>query len=335
MTGQRVVTLERHIMEQERRFPAATGEFSNLLTQVCLAAKIIRREVTRAGLVDIIGSLGAVNATGDVQQKLDVFAHETIIRALDHTGQLYAVASEESETIVPVPDHHPRGKYVVNFDPLDGSSNIDVGVSIGTTFSILPRVTQEGEPSERDCLQPGVRQVAAGYVMYGSSTVLVYTTGQGVHQFIYDASVGEFLLVQENVRVPARGKIYSVNEGNAERWEDGIKRYVAWLKMEDPATNRPYSQRYVGTMVADVHRTLFKGGIFFYPGDRKNPHGKLRYLYEAAPLAFLAEQAGGAASDGVRRIMDIQPTTLHERTPLFIGSVEDVRIAEEFVQGKR
>ncbi len=334
MPVKRVVTFERHIMEQERRFPAATGEFSNLLTQVVLAAKIIRREVTRAGIVDIIGSAGETNATGDVQQKLDVFAHETIIRALDHTGQLYAVASEESETIVPVPEHHPRGKYVVNFDPLDGSSNIDVGVAIGTTFSILPRIT-DAEPSEIDCLQPGRKQVAAGYVMYGSSTVLVYTTGQGVHQFIYDASVGEFLLVHENVRMPPRGKIYSINEGNAGRWDEALTRYIAWVKEDDPPTNRPYTQRYVGTMVADVHRTLFKGGIFIYPGDRKNPRGKLRYLYEAAPLAFLAEQAGGAASDGTRRILDIEPTKLHERTPLFIGSVEDVRIAEEFVQGKR
>jgi fructose-1,6-bisphosphatase I len=324
-------------MEQERKFPSATGEFSALLTQICLAAKIIHREVTRAGLVDLIGAVGQQNATGDQQQKLDVFAHDTLFRALDHTGQLCAVASEESEDVLPIPDHHPRGKYCINFDPLDGSSNIDVGVSIGTTFSILRRVTADadGPGTAADCMQPGNRQVCAGYVMYGSSTVLVYSSGQGVHQFIFDPSVGEFLLVQENVRMPERGTIYSVNEGNAHRWDDGVRRYVEWLKEDDKATGRPYRQRYVGTLVADFHRTLFKGGIFLYPGDRTNPRGKLRYLYEAAPIAFLAEQAGGAASDGTRRILDIAPASLHERTPLMVGSIEDVRIAEEFVQGRR
>ena len=333
----RLVTLSRHIMEKERLIPAATGEFSNLLTQICLAAKIIHREVTRAGLVDLIGAAGAgaTNATGDVQQKLDMFAHDTIFRALDHTGQLCAVASEESENVMPVPDYHPRGKYVVNFDPLDGSSNIDVGVSIGTTFSILRRVTEEGAGTARDCMQTGRKQVCAGYVMYGSSTILVYSSGHGVHQFILDPSVGEFLLVQDDVRMPPRGRNYSVNEGHAPRWAEGVRRYIDWLKMDDDATGRPYSHRYIGTLVADFHRTLMKGGIFLYPADAKNPCGKLRYLYEASPLAFIAEQAGGAASDGARRILDIEPQALHERTPFVVGSIEDVREAEAFIAGTR
>jgi fructose-1,6-bisphosphatase I len=244
------------------------------------------------------------------------------------------MASEEDEDVIPVPSGQPVGKYVVNFDPLDGSSNINANVNIGTIFSVLPRVTREGTGTLADCLQPGRCQVCAGYVMYGSSTMLVYTTGHGVHGFTFEPSVGEFLLSHPDIRTPVRGHIYSVNEGNYFKWGDGVKRYVDWLKMEDAATGRPYSARYVGSLVADFHRNLLYGGIFLYPGDRKSPSGKLRVLYEGAPLAFIAEQAGGAASDGHRRILDLQPTHLHQRTPLFLGSAQDVKECESFVQGR-
>jgi fructose-1,6-bisphosphatase I len=331
----RTVTLSQFIMQQERLHPGATGEFTSVLHDLELAAKMINREVIRAGLVDILGYTGTQNVTGDKVQKLDVFAHETIYRVLGSTGQLAVMASEEDEDIIPIPSGQPVGKYVVNFDPLDGSSNIDANVNIGTIFSVLPRVSQEKRAGTlADCLQPGVRQVCAGYVMYGSSTMLVYTTGHGVHGFTYEPSVGEFLLSHPNIRTPERGRIYSVNEGNYARWSDEIKRYVDWLKVEDAATNRPYSARYVGSLVADFHRNLLYGGIFLYPGDRKNPKGKLRVLYEAAPLAMIAEQAGGAASDGARRILEIEPTSLHQRTPLYLGSPRDVAECEEFLHGR-
>ncbi len=328
------LTLSQFILQQERLYPRATGEFTNLLTDIALAAKMINREVIRAGLVDILGYTGQQNVHGEKVQKLDQFAHQTIYRILSATGQLAVLASEEDEDIVPIPEGQPVGKYVVNFDPLDGSSNIDANVNIGTIFSVLPRVTGGGGGTPADCLQPGHRQLCAGYVMYGSSTMLVFTTGQGVHGFTFEPSVGEFLLSHPDIQTPKRGRIYSVNEGNYFKWTDGVKRYVDWLKMEDGATGRPYSARYVGSLVADFHRNLLYGGIFLYPGDRKSPKGKLRVLYEADPLAMIAEQAGGAASDGERRILDLEPATLHERTPLFLGSVEDVRECEAFVQGR-
>jgi fructose-1,6-bisphosphatase I len=331
----RTVTLSQFVLQQERLHPEATGEFTSVLHDLELAAKMINREVIRAGLVDILGYAGSVNVHGEKVQKLDQFAHETIYRVLGSTGQLAVMASEEDEDIIPIPSGQPIGKYVVNFDPLDGSSNIDANVNIGTIFSVLPRVTQEKKGGTlADCLQPGNRQVCAGYVMYGSSTMLVYTTGNGVHGFTYEPSVGEFLLSHPDIRTPERGRIYSVNEGNYFRWSEGIKRYVDWLKVEDGVINHPYSGRYVGSLVADFHRNLLYGGIFLYPGDKKNLKGKLRVLYEAAPLAFIAERAGGRASDGYRRIMDIEPTTLHERTPLFLGSPLDVEECEHFLQGK-
>ena len=331
----RAVTLSQFILQQERLHPGATGELTGLLHDLELAAKMINREVTRAGLVDILGYTGSANTHGEKVQKLDVFAHETIYRVLGSTGQLAVMASEEDEDIIPIPSGQPVGKYVVNFDPLDGSSNINANVNIGTIFSVLPRVTQERAAGTlADCLQPGRRQVCAGYVMYGSSTMLVYTTGHGVHGFTYEPSVGEFLLSNRDIRTPERGRIYSVNEGNYFKWSDGVKRYVDWLKMEDGATGRPYSARYVGSLVADFHRNLLYGGIFLYPGDKKNPQGKLRVLYEAAPLALIAEQAGGAAGDGHGRILDLQPTSLHQRTPLFLGSPRDVEECEQFVQGR-
>ena len=330
----RVVTLSQFVLQQEREHPEASGEFTSVLLDIALAAKMINKAVVRAGLVDVIGGTGQTNVQGEKVQKLDVFAHETIMRVLASTGQLAVVASEEDEDIVPVPKGAPIGKYVVNFDPLDGSSNIDANVNIGTIFSILPRLTRTGHGTLEDVLQAGRRQLCAGYVLYGSSTMLVYTTGDGVHGFTFEPSIGEFLLSHPSIKTPERGHIYSVNEGNYARWMDGVKRYVDWLNMSDQATNRPYSARYVGSLVADFHRNLLYGGIYLYPGDLKNPHGKLRLLYEAAPLAFVAEQAGGCASDGSRRIMELPPSAVHQRTPLFLGSPLDVRECEQFIQDK-
>jgi len=328
----RALTLSQFLLQQEQQHPEASGEFTNVLMEIALAAKMINRLVVRAGLVDILGLTGDQNVHGESVQKLDVFAHQTLYRLLGSTGQLAVLASEEDEDIVPVPQGQRVGKYVVNFDPLDGSSNINANVNIGTIFSILPRLTRKGSGTLADCLQPGYRQIAAGYVMYGSSTMLVYTTGDGVHGFTFEPSIGEFLLSNRDIRTPQRGHIYSVNEGNYCKWSEGVKRYVDWLKMDDAATQRPYSSRYVGSLVADFHRNLLYGGVFLYPGELDRPVGKLRVLYEAAPLAFIAEQAGGAASDGRRRILDIAPTSLHERTPLVIGSADDVRECEEFMQ---
>ncbi len=333
--GDHGLTLSQFILRQEHRYPEASGEFTDLLMEIALAAKMINRLVIRAGLVNIIGETGEENVHGEKVQRLDRYAHQTLHRLLGTTGQLAVLASEEDEGIVPVPQGQRPGKYVVNFDPLDGSSNIGANVNIGTIFSILPRVTRTGNGTLQDCLQPGDRQLAAGYVMYGSSTMLVYTTGSGVHGFTYEPSIGEFLLSDPEIRTPARGHTYSTNEGNFASWPDGVRRYVDWLKQEDPANRHPYQARYVGSLVADFHRNLLYGGIFLYPATARNIHGKLRVLYECAPLAFVAEQAGGAASDGSRRIMEITPTSLHQRTPLLIGSTEDVRECEDFIAGRR
>jgi fructose-1,6-bisphosphatase I len=331
---QRIITIERFIIEREHEIPGATGEFSKLLTDLALAAKIVWREVSKAGLVDIIGSTGKVNISGDVVQKLDEFANEIFINVMQKGGHLCVMASEESKSLIEIPEELAKGKYVLVFDPLDGSSNIDVNVSIGSIFGIFRRKTSSGKGTEQDVLQPGRNLVAAGYIVYGSSTIFVYTTGNGVHGFTLDPSIGEFLLSHENIRIPKKGDIYSVNEGYYERWDDNMKRFINYLKAEDKATGRPYKLRYVGTLVADFHRTLLYGGIFMYPGDKKNPEGKLRLLYEAAPLAYVVEKAGGRASDGFRNILDIEPTNLHQRTPLFIGSEEDVKLAEKFIQGR-
>ncbi len=331
---QRIITIERFIIEREHEIPGATGEFSKLLTDLALAAKIVWREVSKAGLVDIIGSTGKVNISGDVVQKLDEFANEIFINVMQKGGHLCIMASEESKGLIEIPEELAKGKYVLVFDPLDGSSNIDVNVSIGSIFGIFRRRTSSGKGTEQDVLQPGRNLVAAGYIVYGSSTIFVYTTGNGVHGFTLDPSIGEFLLSHENIRIPKKGDIYSVNEGYYERWDENMKKFINYLKAEDKATGRPYKLRYVGTLVADFHRTLLYGGIFMYPGDKKNPEGKLRLLYEAAPLAYVVEKAGGRASDGFRNILDIEPTSLHQRTPLFIGSEEDVKLAEKFIQGK-
>jgi fructose-1,6-bisphosphatase I len=330
-----IITIERHILEQQRRFPLATGEFTNLLYDIALAAKIISREVSKAGLAEILGLTGEENVQGEQVMKLDVFANEMLVRMNDHTGRLCAMASEESADIIPIPDQFPCGRYALVFDPLDGSSNVDLNVSIGTIFSIHRKVSTGPRGALEDLIQPGHKQAAAGYIIYGSSTMLVYTAGQGVHGFTLDPSVGEFLLSHPNIQTPPRGRYYSINEGNAHYWSEGIRRYVDYLKTPDEATGRPYSGRYIGSLVADFHRNLLAGGVFMYPADRKDPQkprGKLRLLYEAAPLAFIVEQAGGRASDGRQDIVHIQPESLHQRAPLFIGSRQDVDEVERFIR---
>lgn len=328
----RFMTLARHIIEGEKMHPEATGELSRLLSDLSLAAKVISLEVNKAGLVDILGFTGDNNVHGEQVKKLDIFAHDMLIRAMDHGGHLAIMASEEEEDIIHIPSQFKLGKYVLLFDPLDGSSNIDANISIGTIFSIYKRVSPEGSPGTlADCLQPGMNQVAAGYIVYGSSTIIVYTTGHGVHGFTLDPSFGEFLLSHENMRTPKKSKIYSINEGNYKYWHPGLKKYIKYLQEEDKATSRPYSSRYIGSMVADIHRNLLYGGIFMYPADSRSPKGKLRLMYECNPMAFIVEAAGGRASNGKQRILEIQPNSLHERTPIFIGSEEDVLMVEKFM----
>lgn len=334
--GSSVITIDRHIIEQERLHPEATGAFSNILYDIALAAKIISREVNKAGLIDILGSAGTTNVHGEAVKKLDVFAHDVIFKALDHTGHLCVMASEESEEILPIPDDFTQGNYVLLYDPLDGSSNIDANVSIGTIFSIHRKISEGTRGGLEDCLQPGRRQVAAGYVVYGSSTMLVYTTGAGVHGFTLDPSIGEFLLSHPNIRIPNPGqRIYSCNEGNYARWSPGQRQLIDHLKGLDGVNQKSFTSRYIGSLVADFHRNLLYGGLFMYPGDAKNPRGKLRLLYEAAPLAFIAEQAGGRASDGEHDILDLVPEALHERVPLYLGTREFVDLAEQYLQRDR
>ena len=322
----KIKTVQQHILDEERLYPGATGDFTALLTSLTLAAKIISREVNQAGLVRILGETGEINVHGEAVQKLDEFAQQTIYRAMGHSGHLCVMASEESEGIIPIPDGGKRGRYVLMFDPLDGSSNIDVNASIGTIFSIHRKITTGIDGVLEDCLQVGTEQLAAGYFIYGSSTMMVYTTGHGVNGFTLDPTLGEFLLSHENIKIPKRGKIYSINEGNVNQWDAGTRRYVDHVKSDQKSDGRPYSLRYIGSLVADFHRNLLKGGIFLYPG----PKGKLRLLYEAAPLAMVVEQAGGNASTGSQRILDIVPESLHQRVPLIIGSTEDVRLYEKF-----
>ncbi len=306
---------------------------TNLLYDLALAGKIIASRITRAGLVEILGSTGEENVQGEEVQKLDKFADRTIYRLNDHTGRLAAMASEEHADVIPIPDRFPAGKYVLLFDPLDGSSNIDYNVSVGTIFSIYHRKTQEGPGTLEDCLQIGRDLVAAGYIVYGSSTMLVYSTGNGAHGFTLDPSVGEFLLSHPNIRIPESPQYYSVNQGYEQYWSEGVRRYNNWLQGHD-RSRMGLSLRYIGSLVADFHRNLLSGGVFYYPADTKDPQrpdGKLRLLYEAIPLAFVAEQAGGYASSGCQAILDIQPTSLHQRTPLFIGNRDLVEKAESFI----
>ena len=330
-----MITLGEYIVKTQSEHPSATGELTSLLSSIRRAAKIVNREINRAGLVtDIIGgSNGSENVQGEVQQKLDVFANDKFKAALEARGEVCGIASEEEDYFVCF-DSAKRSdaKYVVLMDPLDGSSNIDVNVSVGTIFSIYRRISEPGTPVVmEDFLQPGVNQVAAGYVVYGSSTMLVYTTGNGVHGFTYDPSLGSFCLSHENIRIPEEGRIYSINEGNYIKFPEGVKKYLKYCQEQDEATKRPYTSRYIGSLVSDFHRNMLKGGIYIYPSGTNAPNGKLRLLYECNPLAFLAEQAGGRASDGYQRIMEIKPTELHQRTPYFVGSTAMVEKAESLM----
>ena len=327
-----VTTLGQFIIERQSDFPYAKGELSRLLRDIGIAAKVVNREVNKAGLVDILGEFGTMNVQGEEVKKLDVFANEQFISALSAGGETCAVASEENEGLINIDSEVSKNaKYVVCVDPLDGSSNIDVNVSIGTIFSIYRRTSFGGIVEETDYLQRGTEQVAAGYIIYGSSTRLGCTTGKGVNGFTLDPSIGEFCLSHPDMKCPKSGKIYSINEGNYAHFPDGVKKYIKYCQEIDSATERPYSSRYIGSLVADFHRNLLKGGVFIYPSTHKSPKGKLRLLYECNPLAFIIEQAGGKASDGFRRILDVQPTSLHQRTPLFIGSADMVTMAEEYM----
>lgn len=331
-TDTSVVTIERFIVEQERLYPAATGALSGIMYDLALASKMIANKVRLAGLVDILGEEGSENVHGEAQQKLDVIANDIIIKALDHGGRLCAMASEEEAEIVPIPARFRRGKYLLLFDPLDGSSNIDVNVPVGTIFSVLQKVTPGVDGTLADLLQAGSQQVLAGYVIYGASTMLVYTTGQGVHGFTLDPSIGEFLLSHRNMRIPEHGRYLSVNDSYESGWTDKVRALIRRFRGLD-GKREAMSVRYVGSLVADFHRNLLGGGIFAYPANTKSPKGKLRLLYECNPLAFIVEQAGGSATDGRRRILDVEPTALHERSPFFVGSRADVAIATEMLAG--
>ncbi len=326
-------TLVEFINDKQIEYPGATGDLTRLLNDITIAAKIVNREIRIAGLADINGRHGSTNIQGEDQQKMDVFANDHFINALKHGGQCAAIASEENEDLIIFGNaYSQQGKYVVAMDPVDGSSNIEVNVPIGTIFSIYKRVTPEGSSaSVEDLLQKGRNIVAAGYVIYGSSTILVYTTGNGVNGFTYDPSVGLFFLSHPDMRIPEEGTIYSINEANYIYFPEGVKRYIKYCQVDDKATHRPYNTRYIGSLVSDVHRNLVRGGIFIYPGNAKNPTGKLRLLYECAPMAFIIEQAGGKASNGFHQILDIEPYGIHQRVPLFIGSKKMVEKAEEFM----
>ena len=329
-TNTRIYTIERFILDRQAEFPDATGALTSLLYDMAVAGKLISSHTTRAGLADILGSAGQENVQGEEQQKLDIYAHRVIYQLNDHTGRLAVMGSEEEEDVVPIPNKYSTGKYVLLFDPLDGSSNIEYNVSVGTIFSIFRRKSTSGPGTLDDCLQRGVDIVAAGYIVYGSSTMLVYSTGDGVHGFTLDPSIGEFLLSHPDIQLPAKPKYYSSNQGYQRRWSEGVQRYTRWLQGEE-GSEQSLSLRYIGSMIADIHRNLLGGGVFYYPADTKSPNGKLRLLYEAIPMSFLIEQAGGYASTGYGPLRDVQPTGLHQRTPLFVGNRDLVEKAEEFI----
>ncbi|NBC02819.1 MAG: class 1 fructose-bisphosphatase [Bacteroidetes bacterium] len=328
--SRKLVTLDEYIIQAQNKFPGATGELSQLLRDIGLAAKIISREVNKAGITNLLGVDGSKNVHGESVKRLDLFADQQLISALDRSMITCMVISEENDGIVRL--NSEGGKYIVYMDPLDGSSNIDVNVSIGSIFSIYMRQPRfDRKLVEDDALQPGVRQVAAGYVLYGSSTIMVYTTGLGVSSFTLDPSIGEFILSEDNFKIPKEGNIYSINEGSYNSWADGLKKYIKYCQVEDESTNRPYTARYIGSMVADLHRTLIKGGIFIYPASTKYPQGKLRLMYECNPLSFIIEQAGGTSIDGKGRIMEKKPESIHERSPIYIGSPENVKKVKELL----
>jgi fructose-1,6-bisphosphatase I len=328
-----IITIERYILDEQRIHPEATGALTNLLYDIALAGKVIASKTTRAGLAEILGRTEEVNIQGEEVMKLDRFADLTVYRLNDHTGRLAAMASEENENFLPISDKYPKGKYVLVYDPLDGSSNVDFNVPVGTIFGIYKRISEDGPGTLEDFLQPGRNLVAAGYIAYGSSTMFVYTTGHGVHGFTLDPSVGEFLLSHPHIKIP-KPKYFSVNLGYQMYWSKGVQRYTEYLQGREGGI-KGLSLRYIGTLVSDFHRNLLAGGIFYYPADTKDPkkpHGKLRLLYECAPLSFIAEQAGGASSDGRQRILDIPPKSLHQRTPIFVGNRDLVEKVEELIR---
>ena len=332
-TTKKVITLDEFIFQREKDFPFATGELSGLLRDIAFAGKIVNREVNKAGLVDILGTTGLNNTTGDEVKKLDIYTHEQFVTALQVSGECCGLASEEEENFLPITTEASKNaKYIVTLDPLDGSSNIDVNVAIGTIFSIYRRQSFFGTCTLEDFLQKGSRQVAAGYIIYGSSTMMVYTTGNGVNGFTLDPSIGEFCLSHPDIKMPETGKIYSVNQGNFLKFDQPVKEYITYCQSEDKATNRPYSLRYIGSLVGDIHRNLLYGGIFMYPATKSASKGKLRLLYECFPMSFIVEQAGGRAIDGTRRILDIEPHELHQRSPIFLGSRSMVDKVEECVR---
>lgn len=325
-------TLGQFIIEKQADFPYAKGELSRLLRDIGIAAKIVNREVNKAGLADILGEAGTTNVQGEGQKKLDVYANEQFISALKHGGECCIVVSEENDECVHIESEVSRdAKYIVAMDPLDGSSNIDVNVAVGTIFSIYHRKSTDGKATMEDVLQRGTEQVAAGYVIYGSSTMLVYTTGKGVNGFTLDPSIGEFCLSHPDMQIPKEGIIYSINEGYYTHFPDGVKKYIKYCQVEDKKTKQPYTSRYIGSMVADIHRNLIKGGIFIYPVTASAPNGKLRLVYECNPMAFIIEQAGGKASNGYNRILDLEVNELHQRSAIFIGSENMVSKAEEMM----
>ncbi|MGQ9744409.1 MAG: class 1 fructose-bisphosphatase [Dissulfurimicrobium sp.] len=331
------ITVIEHLLIHQKESPAATGQFTRLLSELIFSAKIIAREVKKAGLVDMLGLTGDINVQGEQIRKLDEFSNRVLIYRMQRAGVLCAMASEENADVIEVPDNMPRGNYILIFDPLDGSSNIDVNINIGTIFSIYRVVGEKPYVTMEEFLRRGTEQVAAGYFLYGPSTMLVYTTGSGVHGFTLDPTVGEFLLSHPDIRIPEQGRIYSVNESNTIYWDEYTKKVVDYFKSTENTRRKPYTARYIGALVADFHRNLLDGGIFMYPADNKDPakpNGKLRLLYEAAPLSFVVEQAGGAATDGRERILDIKASHLHQRTPLFIGSKKDVETATAIMKTK-
>ena len=331
-------TLGEFIIDRQKDFPGSSGELSRILSAIRLASKIVNQEINKAGVAThILGAAGSENIQGEQQQKLDVYADEKFINAIEARGVVCGIGSEENDDYIAFESEKCRnGKYVLLMDPLDGSSNIDVNVSIGTIFSVFERKSSIGTEAElSDFLQKGDNQVAAGYVIYGSSTMLVFTTGKGVHGFTYDPGIGTFILSHKDMMFPEGGKIYSVNEGNYNNFEQGVKQYIKYCQEIDAATNRPYTGRYIGSLVADFHRNLIKGGIYIYPATTTAPNGKLRLLYECSPLAFLAEQAGGSASTGTGRVMEVEPTELHQRVPYFVGSKEMVEMAEAFLEAHK
>ncbi len=333
MQRSKITTLTEFIIRRQSEYPHAKGALTRLLNDIATAAKIVNREINAAGLVDILGSIGSENIQGETQKKLDVFANETFITALKGGGECCAIASEENEKVISFRDDFSElGKYVIAIDPLDGSSNIDANVSIGTIFSIYRRVTEVGGGTEDDLLQPGINLAAAGYVIYGSSTMLVYSTGKGVNGFTLDPSVGIFCLSHPDMHFPEKANIYSINEGNYIYFPEGVKQYLKYCQKDDPESFRPYTSRYIGSLVSDFHRNLIKGGIFLYPGTAKKPEGKLRLLYECNPIAFLAEHAGGKASNGQKRILEIEPKGLHQRSPFFVGPRWMVEKVEGFLR---